>query len=109
MAPTEPSLASDESSVTAAERVADLALPPITAPVDRRVLWVRRILAVLVAAMGVVDLLSALLSHPPERLIALKRLVPIDVLDTSRTFTLMAGALLCVTAWGLTRGKRRAY
>jgi phosphatidylglycerol lysyltransferase len=111
MAPTEPSLASaaDESSVTAADAPADLAPPPITSPVDPRVAWVRRILAVLVAAMGVVDLMSALLSHPPERLVALKRLVPIDVLDTSRTFTLMAGALLIITAWGLTRGKRRAY
>jgi hypothetical protein len=26
------------------------------------------------------------------------------VLDTSRTFTLLAGALLLVTAWGLRRG-----
>src|SRR4249920_2973240 len=98
MAPTEPSLASaaDESSVTAADALADVAPPPVTSPVDSRVVWVRRILAVLVAAMGVVDLMSALLSHPPERLVALKRLVPIDVLDTSRTFTLMAGALLII-------------
>src|SRR5262249_1148852 len=31
------------------------------------------------------------------------------VLDTSRTFTLLAGALLLVTAWGLRGGKRRAF
>jgi phosphatidylglycerol lysyltransferase len=59
--------------------------------------------------MGVIDLLSALLSHPPERLVALERLVPTEVLDSSRTFTLLAGSLLLVTAWGLRRGKRRAF
>ncbi len=59
--------------------------------------------------MGVVNLLSALLSHPPERLHALLRLVPTVVLDTSRTFTLLAGVLLLLTAWGLRRGKRRAF
>ena len=59
--------------------------------------------------MGVVDLLSALLSHPPERVRALRHLVPTDVLDTSRTFTLLAGVLLLLTANGLRRGKRRAF
>src|ERR1051325_7770403 len=54
----------------------------------------RPLLALAVAAMGIVDLLSALLSHPPERVRALRHLVPTDVLDTSRTFTLLAGALL---------------
>ncbi|HEY3215795.1 MAG TPA: phosphatidylglycerol lysyltransferase domain-containing protein [Candidatus Eisenbacteria bacterium] len=69
----------------------------------------RNTLALAVAAMGLIDLLSALLSHPPERLLALLHLVPTEVLDTSRTFTLLAGALLLVTAWGLRRGKRRAF
>ncbi len=69
----------------------------------------RSVLALSVAAMGLVDLVSALVSHPPERLVALRHLVPTDVLDTSRTFTLLAGALLLVTAWGLRRGKRRAF
>ena len=59
--------------------------------------------------MGVVDLLSAFLSHPSERLLALRHFVPTDVLDTSRTFTLLAGALLLLTANGLRRGKRRAF
>ena len=69
----------------------------------------RPLLALAVATMGVVDLLSALLSNPPERLRALRHLVPTDVLDTSRTFTLLAGALLLLTANGLRRGKRRAF
>ena len=69
----------------------------------------RVVLSLAVAAMGLVDLLSALLSHPPERLMALRHFVPMELLDTSRTFTLLAGALLLVTAWGLRRGKRRAY
>jgi len=59
--------------------------------------------------MGAIDLWSALLSHPPDRLLAIRRLLPTDVLDTSRTFTLVAGALLLVTASGLWRGKRRAF
>ena len=69
----------------------------------------RNLLAVAVAAMGAINLLSALLSHPPERLHALLHLVPTEVLDTSRTFTLLAGGLLLLTAWGLRRGKRRAF
>ena len=66
-------------------------------------------LSLAVAGQGVINLLSALLSHPPSRLMALRRIVPTYVLDTSRTFTLLAGALLLVTAWGLRRGKRRAF
>src|SRR5438132_12965356 len=71
--------------------------------------WRRGFLAFAVATMGLVDLFSALLSHPSDRLLALRRLVPTDVLDASRTFTLLAGALLLVTAWGLRGGKRRAF
>ena len=71
--------------------------------------WTRAALALAVAAMGAIDLGSALLSRPSDRLLALRHLVPTDVLDTSRTFTLMAGTLLLVTAWGLRRGKRRAF
>ncbi|MBI5169495.1 MAG: DUF2156 domain-containing protein [Candidatus Eisenbacteria bacterium] len=71
--------------------------------------FVRLSLALSVAAMGLVDLASALLSRPPERLVALRHLVPTGVLDTSRTFTLLAGALLLLTASGLQRGKRRAF
>jgi phosphatidylglycerol lysyltransferase len=66
-------------------------------------------LSLAVAAQGLINLLSALLSHPPSRLVALRHIVPTAVLDTSRTFTLLAGVLLLVTAWGLRRGKRRAF
>ena len=59
--------------------------------------------------MGAIDLASAALSRPSDRLRALRHLVPNEVLDTSRTFTLLAGALLLVTAWGLARGKRRSF
>ncbi len=70
---------------------------------------IRHGLALAVAVMGAIDLWSALLSHPSDRLLAIRRLLPTDVLDTSRTFTLLAGALLLVTALGLWRGKRRAF
>ncbi|MGH7742617.1 MAG: bifunctional lysylphosphatidylglycerol flippase/synthetase MprF, partial [Candidatus Eiseniibacteriota bacterium] len=69
----------------------------------------RVLLSLAVATMGVIDLLSALLSRPPERIVAVRHLLPTDVIDPSRTFTLLAGALLLVTAWGLRRGKRRAF
>lgn len=82
---------------------------PLDPTQSRRHVLLRNALALAVAGMGVVDLLSALWSHPPERLLALRHLIPTDVLDTSRTFTLLAGALLLVTAWGLRGGKRRAF
>lgn len=71
--------------------------------------WQRTLLALAVAVMGLIDLLSALLSHPPDRLVGLLHIVPTEVLGPSRTYTLLAGALLLVTAWGLRRGKRRAF
>jgi len=84
-------------------------LSTIQGPPPRTFAGRRVLLSLAVAAMGVVDLFSALLSHPPERLIALQRLVPTEVLDASRTFTLLAGSLVLVTAWGLRGGKRRAF
>ena len=69
----------------------------------------RNALALAVFAMGAIDVASALLSHPPERLLDLERLLPTAVLETSRTFTLAAGVLLLLAAWGLRRGKRRAF
>ena len=93
------------------ERSGPGAPEPPTLPVQPpRAYTGRRVsLSLAVAIMGVIDLLSALLSHPPERLRALEHLVPTEVLDSSRTFTLLAGSLLLVTAWGLRRGKRRAF
>src|SRR5467141_2246018 len=77
--------------------------------VDPGVTTRRVALSLAVAAQGIVNLGSALLSHPPQRLVALRHIVPTAVLDTSRTFTLLAGLLLLLTAWGLRRGKRRAF
>src|SRR5262249_16727898 len=97
-----------ERSVPGAAQVAPPPLPP--PPSTPRPYAGRRLsLPLPAAAMRVVDLLAAPLPHPPERLVALKPLVPTEVLDSSRTFTLLAGGLLLVTAWGLRRGKRRAF
>ncbi|MBI1796234.1 MAG: DUF2156 domain-containing protein [Candidatus Eisenbacteria bacterium] len=87
------------------------AIAPAEASRDysRTYVWRRSLLALAVATMGLVDLLSAMLSQPPDRLMALVHIVPTEVLETSRTYTLLAGALLLVTAWGLRRGKRRAF
>jgi lysylphosphatidylglycerol synthetase-like protein (DUF2156 family) len=69
----------------------------------------RNALALAVFTMGAIDVASALLSHPPHRLVELEHLLPTAVLETSRTFTLVAGMLLLLAAWGLRRGKRRAF
>src|SRR5213593_4865009 len=97
----------DRSPTTTAPASADTLRPARRAASPYRA--TRTVMALAVATMGVMDLLSALLSRPPDRLVALLHLVPTEVLDTSRTFTLLAGALLLVTAWGLRRGKRRAF
>ena len=91
------------------DRPASLQAPLPAGPPPRRYTWQRTALALAVATQGVINLLSAVLSHPPERLLALRRLVPTTVMDQSRTFTFVAGALLVATAWGLRRGKRRAF
>jgi phosphatidylglycerol lysyltransferase len=80
-------------------------------PTTRRgdFVFARSALALAVFVMGAIDVASALLSHPPERLLELEHLLPTAVLETSRTFTLIAGALLILAAWGLRRGKRRAF
>src|SRR5262249_57861804 len=54
-------------------------------------------------------LFSASFPPPWARLRGPPRRGPPDVFDRSRTFTLLAGALLLVTAWGLRWGKRRAF
>ncbi|HET7224322.1 MAG TPA: phosphatidylglycerol lysyltransferase domain-containing protein [Candidatus Eisenbacteria bacterium] len=91
-------------------------LPPLrTASGVHERAWIRHALAMAVAAMGLIDLLSALFSRDPERTAAVRRLLPTDILapgdieNTARTFTLLGGALLLGTAVGLWRGKRRAF
>jgi len=83
--------------------------PPAASPPPHHYPWQRTALALAVATQGVINLFSALLSHPPDRLLALRHLVPTTVMDQSRTFTFVAGILLVLTAWGLRRGKRRAF
>ncbi|HEX7078087.1 MAG TPA: phosphatidylglycerol lysyltransferase domain-containing protein [Candidatus Eisenbacteria bacterium] len=96
---------------TAIEAASPLPVAPrsSTPPARARDQRVRLGLSLAVAVQGLIDLFSALLSHPPDRLLALRRLVPTTVIDSSRTFTLLAGVLLLITAWGLRRGKRRAF
>jgi len=42
--------------------------------------WVRTALALAVFTMGAIDVASAVLSHPPERLVGLERFQPTTVL-----------------------------
>jgi phosphatidylglycerol lysyltransferase len=70
--------------------------------------WIR-LLAVLVVAMGGVNVLSALLAHAPHRLRLLHSVLPLQVTHGSRTLTVVAGFLLMLLGKGLWRRKQRAW
>src|SRR3954452_2710376 len=70
--------------------------------------WIR-LLAVLVVAMGGVNVLSALLAHAPHRLRLLHSVLPLQVTHGSRTLTVVAGVLLMLLGKGLWRGEQRAW
>ncbi len=78
----------------------------------------RVVFALAVAVMGVINVLTVLLPTRPGRLALLgsllNQLAPFapsiwPVLDTGRTLALILGFFLLVVAFGLARGKRRAW
>lgn len=69
----------------------------------------QRLFAVLVAAMGLVNILSALLVHEVVRNALLHMLLPMELTHASRTLTLVAGFGLIIVAYGLWRGKHTAW
>jgi lysylphosphatidylglycerol synthetase-like protein (DUF2156 family) len=78
----------------------------------------RVVFALAVAVMGVINVLTVLLPTRPGELALLgsllNRLAPfspsiLPVLDTGRTLALILGFFLLVVAFGLARGKRRAW
>jgi phosphatidylglycerol lysyltransferase len=79
---------------------------------------IRDVFALAVAAMGAINVLTVLLPTRPGRLALLgsllNRLAPftpllLPVLDIGRTLALILGFFLLVVAFGLARGKRRAW
>lgn len=70
--------------------------------------WIE-LVAVLVVAMGAVNVLSALLAHGPHRIQLLHSMLPLQVTRGSRTLTVVAGFLLMLLGKGLWRRKQRAW
>lgn len=69
----------------------------------------QRLCALLVAFMGIVNVLSALLVRDIARTALLRALLPLTISHASRTATLIAGFALVLVAYGLWRGKRTAW
>lgn len=69
----------------------------------------QRICALLVALMGVVNVLSALLVRDLTRSAILHGMLPLAIAHASRTATLIAGFAMTLVAYGLWRGKRTAW
>jgi len=70
---------------------------------------IQRMMAGLVALMGITNISSALLVHQIIRNRILHALLPIEVISAGRSLTLIAGFSLLIVAWGLMRGKRVAW
>ena len=71
--------------------------------------WALRLVCVLTALVGVVDLLAAVLPALPERLRVLEDLFPLDVRTGARVFGAFASFLLFNLAFALRRRKRQAW
>ena len=68
-----------------------------------------RLLALMVAAGGLVDLISALVPRPGRALGAVERFGPGLVHPAAHALVVPAGALLLIASRGLARGNRRAW
>lgn len=71
--------------------------------------YVQRILAGLMALMGLANIASALLVHDVFRNHLLHALLPMEITSASRSLTLIAGFGLLIMARGLWHGKRAAW
>lgn len=68
-----------------------------------------RLLAVATAAVGVLNVISALTPEQSDRLLALRGVVPLGYSHLASALTAVDGVLLVVMAHGLRRRKRRAW
>lgn len=67
------------------------------------------LVAVVVAAMGVVNIASALVGIDPARLRLLGQMLPLEVHRGSRTLAVLAGLMLCLLSWSLYRRKHQGW
>jgi phosphatidylglycerol lysyltransferase len=65
--------------------------------------------ALLVLAMGVVNITSALVGIDPSRVRLLGQLLPLEVHQGSRTLAVLAGMMLCLLSWSLYRRKHQGW
>ncbi|MDQ6616409.1 MAG: hypothetical protein M3083_17130, partial [Actinomycetota bacterium] len=82
---------------------------PAPVPVDRRLRRVRRWAAGLVAAAGVLSLLSAFLAPMRQRLSDVLQFVPLAVPQAANALVALAALGLLVLARSIRRGQRRAW
>jgi lysylphosphatidylglycerol synthetase-like protein (DUF2156 family) len=82
--------------------------PPEEAALDRRV-RIRRRASLLIAAAGVLDLLSAITPPLEQRLHSLLNLVPLAVPQTATALVTLSGLGLLALARGVRRGQLRAH
>jgi phosphatidylglycerol lysyltransferase len=67
------------------------------------------LVAVVVAAMGVVNIASALVGIDPARVRLLGQILPLEVHRGSRTLAVLAGLMLCLLSWSLYRRKHQGW
>ncbi len=65
--------------------------------------------ALLVLAMGGVNIASALIGIDPARVRLLGQLLPLEVHQGSRTLAVLAGMMLCLLSWSLYRRKHQGW
>jgi lysylphosphatidylglycerol synthetase-like protein (DUF2156 family) len=82
---------------------------PAPVPIDRRVRRVRRWAASLVAAAGILSLVSALLAPMRQRLSDVLQFVPLAVPQAANALVALAALGLLVLARSIRRGQRRAW
>lgn len=68
-----------------------------------------RIIAVLIAAVGVLNILSSFFVHFPDRFTLIHQFLPVIIIHASHTLTLLIGFLLLVVARGIWQRKERAW
>lgn len=72
-------------------------------------LLMRIVPALLILAMGIVNIVSVLTPAIQERLVFLKNILPVSAIDASNYFVLVAGLFLLVTAAFMLKGLKMAW
>lgn len=104
---TKPAAVGEAQSAVVSEWPGGQPWPPLKSANDRT--RARRISAAAVAAVGFVDLVSAITPPLRGRLLAIDRFVPLAVSEAAAALVVLAGLGLLLLARGLRRGQRHAW